>query len=216
MAVLSRHTQIVSGITHDMSDNPLIGLFSSRPLVRLLCTFLMNPRRRYYQQELVRLTGDSLRPVQLALEKLQRASLISRQQEGRQVYYQAVVTHPAFNDLRSLFAKTFALADVLRDSLAPIGESIEIAFVHGSVASGEERATSDVDLLVIGAASKRALSVALAAAEDRLAREVNVSLYTPSRFAQALVDGDPFINQVLTAPRIWLVGDEVGLERLAR
>lgn len=199
-----------------MSDNPLIDLFSSRPLAHLLSTFLMNPQRRYYQQELVRLTGDSLRPVQLALEKLERASLITREQEGRQVYYQAVVAHPAFDDLQSLFAKTFALTDVLVEALAPVRESIELAFIYGSVAAGAQRATSDVDVLVIGAASKRDLAIALAPAETRLAREVNVSLYTPARFASAVIDGDPFITQVLSAPRIWLVGDELGIEQLAR
>jgi len=34
------------------------------------------------------------------------------------------------------------LADVLRDALAPLGKSIDLAFVFGSVAQGKERSAA--------------------------------------------------------------------------
>ncbi|MCF6323162.1 MAG: nucleotidyltransferase domain-containing protein [Gammaproteobacteria bacterium] len=38
----------------------------------------------------------------------------------------------------------------MADSLAPLNESIELAYVFGSMASGQERSGSDVDLLLVG------------------------------------------------------------------
>jgi predicted nucleotidyltransferase len=198
-----------------MSENPLTGLFSSRTLVRLLSVFLMNPGRSYYQQELVRLLGDSLRPVQLALAKLERAALIVKRREGKQVYYSVETTHPAFADLKSLFAKTFALGDVLRAALEPIADEVQFAFVYGSVAAGEERASSDVDVFLVGSASRGALSEVLGASEATLGREVNLSLYTAERFDAALAANDPFVARLLELPQLWLVGDPREFERLA-
>jgi predicted nucleotidyltransferase len=198
-----------------MSDNPLNGLFSSKTLVRLLSVLLLNPDKAYYQQELVRITGGPLRPAQLALDKLTRADLVTKRTEGKQVYYQAETSHPAFGDLRSLFAKTFALADVLREALAPLGSEVDIAFVYGSHAAGEQRAGSDVDVFIVGSAGRRSLAVALGDVEAHLGREVNTVIYDRARFDAAVHDGDPFVSGVLSRPKIWVVGDESELGSMA-
>lgn len=41
-------------------------------------------------------------------------------------------------------------------------------------------------------------------------------VYTHTRFAQAVTDDDPFVAEVLSASKIWLVGDDSELERMAR
>ncbi len=210
------HTHLVSGITHIVSENPLTTLFSSRPLIRLLSLFLMNPDQSYYQQELVRATSDSLRPVQLALAKLEKAGLVTKRREGKQVYYRAIASHPVFPDLRSMFEKSFALRDVVLDALEPIASSIEFAFIYGSVASGQDTAGSDVDVMIIGESGRRDITTALGDAESHLGREINISLYTHRRLAEALSTDDPFISRVLESPKTWLVGDQHEFERMAR
>lgn len=191
-------------------------IFASRTLVRLLSVFLMEQDKSFYQQELVRMVGGPLRPVQLALKKLTRADLITERREGKQVYYSAAPSHPAFGDLRALFTKTLTLADVLRGALTPMGPSVEYAFVYGSLAAGEQRPESDIDVLVVGDAGRRDLAVALDGVQERLGREVNLSIYTPARLAAAHGSGDPFVRDVMVKPKIWLVGDQGGLEELAR
>jgi hypothetical protein len=44
--------------------------------------------------------------------------LVTRREEGRQVYFQPDRTSPVFPELQSLFVKTAGLADVLRRALA--------------------------------------------------------------------------------------------------
>jgi len=197
-----------------MSDNPLTSLFASRTLVKLLSVLLLNPERAYYQQELAGITGGALRPLQLALDKLNRADLVSKKLVGKHAYYQVVATHPAYPDLRSLFEKTFALADVLRMAIEPLGEQVQVAFIYGSVARGEERASSDVDVLVVGGAGRKDVSRYLVSAEEQLNREVNVTIYDGERLRAAVRDRNPFLEEVLSMPKIWVVGDQNELERL--
>lgn len=211
----SRHTHPVSGITHNMSTNQLASIFSSGTLVRLLSIFLLNPDRSYYQQELVRKTRDSLRPVQLALAKLEDAGLITKRPEGKHVYYRAVPSHPVFADLRSLFEKSFALHEVVLDALEPLVGSIEYAFIFGSIASGQELAVSDVDLMIVGRVNRRQVAAALGDIESHLGREVNVTIYELARLAEAIATKDPFVAHVLASPTTWLVGDRDEFERLA-
>jgi DNA-binding transcriptional ArsR family regulator len=205
----------MSGITHFMSENPLQSIFSSRTLVRALSVFLLDPERSVYQQELLREAGGQLRPLQLALEKLAMADLITTRRDGRQVYYRANALNPVFGDLKSLFEKSFAMGDVLRDALGLHGPKIRLAFIYGSAASGALRTSSDVDLFVIGTVSRKAMAASLGDAETMLRREINVSLYEPGRFADAVHLGDPFVLDVMSRPKTWLVGDEDGLGALA-
>lgn len=197
-----------------MSDNPLMGLFASKSLVRVLSVLLLNPEESYYQQQLVRAIGGPLRPIQLALARLTDAGVVSQRRDGRQVYYRAEVSHPAFADLRALFMKTFAVADVLRAALDPL-DGIESAFVHGSVASGEENVGSDIDLFVVGSVSRRALASALTSAQESLGREVNATVYDRIRLATAIHERNHFVLDVLSKPMIWVVGDRGELERFA-
>jgi len=207
----------MSFITYLMSiSNPLESIFSSRSVVQLLTVFLTNPDDSFYQQELVRRTGGNLRPIQLALEKLVSAGLVSIRRDGRQVYYSAVESNPAFASLQTLFLRTFALADVLRAALEPLADSIDLAFVYGSVASGEIRVQSDVDLFVVGSATRKMLALGLGDAEDTLGRELNITPYSRETLAAGIADANPFVLNVLSGPKLWLVGDELELERLAR
>lgn len=82
------------------SNDGFSALFASRSLGRLLAAFMLEPQRRFYQRELERLTGAPLRQVQRDLGRLERSGLVTKTPSGNRSYYQAVDTHPAFNDLR--------------------------------------------------------------------------------------------------------------------
>ena len=46
--------------------------------------------------------------------------------------------------------KTMGAADPIRAALRPLAKRIGLALIYGSVARGEDRAQSDIDLLVVG------------------------------------------------------------------
>jgi predicted nucleotidyltransferase len=61
---------------------------------------------------------------------------------------------------------------VLRESLSPLAEEIILAFVFGSVAQGEGKPASDIDLLLVGSAPSESVVYASHSAHGRLGREV--------------------------------------------
>jgi len=62
------------------------------------------------------------------------------------------------------------------------------------VARREERATSDIDLMVIGDIGLAELSTALLRAERRLGREINVTNYSVDEFCEKAAQGDHFLD----------------------
>jgi hypothetical protein len=97
---------------------------------------------------------------------------------------------------------------------ARIRGQIEVAFIHGTVASGRETAASDVDLCLVGEASLRDVASALRGAEDLLGREVNPSLYPPEEFKRRLRERSPFLTRITSGPKHFVVGSQGDLVRL--
>lgn len=136
------------------------------------------------------------------------AGLLLRQEVGRQVHYQANRDCPVFEELASLLRKTSGLADVISAALAPLADSIEMAFVYGSIARGEEHAQSDVDLMVVGRVDFGDIAIALADAQKRLRREINPTVFTRTQFRARLKQDGSFVQQVWGGKKLWLVGHD--------
>jgi len=115
----------------------------------VLAFLYSRPNEAFYVREVTRAAGAGQGSVQRELAQLLDAGIIARITRGRQVYYQANRACPIFDELRGLVLKTVGLADVLRFALLPLADTIDIALVYGSQATGEASATSDVDLPVV-------------------------------------------------------------------
>lgn len=182
---------------------------------RVLATLLGRPDRRFYFREIVRLAGTGTGAVQRELAKLTAAGLLVREPEGRQTYYRANRTAPVFEELRSLIMKIAGVVDLLREALGVLGRRVDVAFVYGSVAEGCDRASSDVDLCVVGDTEFSEVVTAVAAAERTIGREVTPVVYPVSEFKAKVRSGHHFITAVFRRPKLYVVGDERVLEGLA-
>lgn len=181
----------------------------------MLSTLLLHPEDSLHVHELARRTGASAGSLHRELRALAELGVLLRQEVGRQVHYRANTDSPVFADLAGLLRKTAGLADVLRNALEPLGAKAKMAFVYGSVAAGTERAGSDVDLMVLGAAGFADLARALAPVQAALRREVNPTVMTPREFAAKLVNGDGFARSVAKGARLWVIGGEDDFAELA-
>jgi len=74
------------------------------------------------------------------------------------------------------------------------------------VAQGKERATSDVDVLVVGSAPFAAVVGALSEGGERLRRAVNPVVMTRAAYAQKLASRDRFVARLAREPKIYLMG----------
>ena len=202
-------------MTTQSSQTGIAALFATATLGELLRLFMLEPEREFYQRELQRLTGAHLRQLQRDLARLGQSGLVAKQVRGNRAYYSAVVAHPAFADMRAAMIKTVGLGDQLRHALARLEDKVTLAFIYGSLASGDDVAQSDVDLLLVGSVSRRESAAALAEPARLIGRELNPMILPVEDFIERRRSGDHFVSSVLSGPRIWLVGDEAALAALA-
>jgi DNA-binding transcriptional ArsR family regulator len=182
----------------------------------ILAATFVRPEKAWYVSELARRLGVPSSSLQRELQDLTEAGILKSHRQGRMVYYQANAESPLFSDLRGLLLKTAGLVDILADTLKPLLPKIRVAFVYGSIASGQERSDSDIDLMVIGEVSPVELALPLRHAHESLGREINPTVYSPAEFAKKLAAKDHFLTEVLTKPRLLVLGNEDELDKAAR
>jgi predicted nucleotidyltransferase len=187
----------------------LSGVLFAKTQRRVLGLLFGNPDRSFFANEIVRLADSGIGAVQRELAALESVGLVSARRVGNQKHYQANRASPIFEELRGIVVKTFGIADVLREVLAPLAARIRGAFVYGSVAKRTDTASSDVDLLVISDdVSYSDLFGLLATAEQRLGRKVNPTVYKSSELRKKLSAENAFATRVLAQPKIFIIGSE--------
>lgn len=207
---------LVTGPNAGVRDRIADALFG-RTKRNVLVTLFTRPEASLHLREIVRLSGVGTGSVQRELARLVGAGLITRERRGSQVHFSPNTASPVFGEVYSLLAKTIGIAGVLRKAFQKLEpHALDVAFVYGSVARGEHRGDSDVDVIVVGTAGLRQLQPMLREAEADLGREVNASIYTRDELAGKLRAGDPFLHRALDGPRIMLIGVDGDVERMAR
>jgi predicted nucleotidyltransferase len=182
---------------------------------KVLALLLMHPEQSFHVREIARITQKPAGTLYRELNNLAEAGLLMRSPSGNQIHYRANPACPIYEELRGILRKTFGVADVLRESLGPVAEQVKVAFVYGSIARGEERAASDIDVMIIGKLGFSAAVLAFSPAEEVLRREINPHVYSPAEFRKKFADGEPFIARVFEEPKIYLTGAEDDLGKLA-
>ncbi len=210
-----KSTNRIGRFTNAVGSNGWAQLFASDTLVALLRVFLLNPENAFYQRELADAARTGLYAVQQELARLERVGLVVKAPRGNRAYYRADRSHPAFEDLKRVVIKTVGLGDALRTALAPLKDRVRVAFVYGSYAKGQETAGSDIDLLLIGRVTAREAATFLGSVGRDLGREFNAVVYSPDEFSRKSREGQHFITEVLKGPKVFLVGSQHELARLA-
>ena len=191
---------------------PVADALFTRTQQRVLGLLYGNPSRSFYSNEIVRLSGVGIGTVHRELARLLASGLVTAGRIGNQKHYQANRAAPVFEELRSLAVKTFGVADVLRTALAPIASRIRVAFVHGPVAAGQDKAGSDVDVMVLSDyLAYGELIAALAPAERALGRGVNPAIYGRVEFMRRASQEGGYPGRALEGPRILLIGSDVDI-----
>jgi len=166
--------------------------------------------RQLHIREMERRTGFSVATVRQELQKLSQMQLVEAQRSGNRLYYRANKGHPLYPDIRNMVLKTSGMIDILRDALDK--EGVMIAFVFGSVASNQEGATSDVDLMVIGDVGLRTLSGWLSGVSEQIGREINPHAINENEFKKRRYSHDHFLTRVLESEKLFIKGSEHDLE----
>ncbi len=176
---------------------------TKRSLLRL---FLTNPERRFYTREIAKTTGEPLNAVRRELGYLEKVGLIESHKEGNLKYFRVVKEFPFYPELKKIIYCTVALGDYLRDRLKD-SESIELAFIYGSVARNEEMAKSDIDLFVVGGIDEEELHGLVSDIEKEIGREISYVLMTKREFNERKDRGEPFLKRITGERKLVVKGN---------
>lgn len=194
----------------NMGTTPRVGLASALfPGVqgRVLSLIFGQPDREYQSAELIRLVGSGTGAAHRELARLESAGLVQASHRGHQKYYQANRQSPVFAELQALIQKTSGIAEPIRAALAPYESRIQEAFVYGSVAKGNDSASSDIDVMIISDSLEYAdVFEALQRAELLLGRPINPTLLSRSRWRRRKDRLDSFAGRVARQPKLMLFG----------
>ncbi len=193
----------------------LAELLVSKLRAKVLGWLFAHVDERYFGRQLAEILDEDSTNVSRELARLAKMGILICQSEGRQKYYQANRACPVFAELRGLILKTAGLVDILREALKPLLKKIQAAFIYGSFASNSVKASSDVDIMVIGSCDFGEVVDALGKAQERIGREVNPSVYPADEFKKKMTAEHHFLKTVLAGPKIFLIGDENELKGLA-
>ena len=176
---------------------------------RVLGLLFGKPDRSFYTNEIVRWADMGRGTISRELSRLVSAGLLVASREGNQHHYRANPDNPVYRELVGIVRKTFGIADVIRAALAQVDDQVNWAFVYGSIAKGEDSASSDIDLLVVTESlAYTDLMKILADAEQLLDRPINPSIYTIEQIKDKVHERNAFLCRVMEQPKLWVKGSE--------
>jgi predicted nucleotidyltransferase len=192
--------------------NKLALLFHSEIRAEVLRLLFGVRPREMYRAEIIGQTRFAPASVEEELEKLVRLELLTTTKDGNRRYYVANQAHPLYAELHTIVLKTSGLKDLLAEALPQ--RKITVTFVFGSVAAASEHAESDIDLMIVGEVTHRAVASGLRAASERIGREINPHFFPPAEFRRRVAAGDHFLSDVMAKPKLFIVGGERELGEL--
>lgn len=182
-------------------------LLGSEARAKVLTALLLGAPERYYVRNLAKRLRLAPTAVSRELLTLEQLGLVRRQTEGRRLYCELNHEASVLSELRILALKLGGVAEALRTALEGHRSAVRWAFLYGSMASGRDTASSDVDLFVVGEMSSMALADLLRPTAELLGREINQYLITPAEFREKRELDQSFVSRVLAGPKVDLIGD---------
>jgi len=182
---------------------------------KVLGLILLHPGQKYYLREIARMTNTVPGTLKRELDKLVEAGILEFEKSGHQHYYSANRNSPIFEDLANILRKTSGLVDIIKSSLTTLSKNIDSAFIFGSMASGAESEGSDIDIMVVGMIDFEEVVSVLYPLQKTLAREINPKVFRSSEWLQLLKEKNSFIRDVMSKPRLFVIGTQQDLDHLA-
>jgi len=185
----------------------LLPILRSQHLAEMLTLLLLHPDAEYTLSEVAGTLGLPLTTVQREVARLSGSGLIRERRVGRSRLVSANPASRYTRPLTELVSLAFGPQFVIGEEFAALGAAAVAIF--GSWAARYEGITgpppNDVDVLVIGDTPRSGMYEAAERAEERLRLPVNPVLCSRQRWLAA---ADPLIQQVRSAPLVWIIGEE--------
>ena len=185
-----------------MKHTMLETILGSKLRAKVLGWLFTHPDERYFVRQLTSLVKEDSTNVSRELARLEKTGILVSTKEGKQKYYQANRKSPIYNELHGLIVKTTGVADVLRSALAPLADRIMVAFIFGSIASGNEDRASDIDLMVITENSKLIRNIIIKYGTN-INKKISPIVITANEFKKLKTTDTPLYERITKGILLW-------------
>lgn len=152
----------------------LDALISSKTRIKLLLKFFINPQQSAYLRSLAAEFDESTNSVRLELNRLEEATLVQSYMDGNRKMYKANLSHPLFNELRTIVLKHLGLDQFIEHIVEKLGD-VKKVYLIGELARGSN---SDlIDVVFIGDLDKLYLLDLVEKAQKVLNRKIRFVVY---------------------------------------
>lgn len=187
-------------------------IFVSKVRVKMLQLFLANPGKVYHVREIVRRLDEEINAVRRELARMEKGGLVSSEWRGNRRYYEFRRDYLYYHELLEMVVKSSGIGGAIIKERNHLGK-IKYAFMALAFARGKNLNPSDISLMMVGNVVLPTLSAIVHDEEVRREIEINYSVMSEEEFGFRLSRRDPFILEILTKPRIMLLGDEEEMVR---
>lgn len=188
----------------------LLPVFRSRLQGEVLALVLADPGVEWTVDDLATRTGQPYQTVGSEVRRLQDAELVVARSVGRTKLVRANEDSPYFRPLAQLAVMSFGPPLVVGEEFGSLA-GVSQVFIYGSWAARYEGesgpAPRDVDVLLIGAPDRDDSYEAARRAEERLGREVNVTIRNAQQWQSA---SDGFTRQLRSSPLLEIPHQDEG------
>ena len=182
-------------------------LLISKVRVRVIKLFLTNPDSQFYVRQIGRKVGSEINAVRRELERLHRVGFLKKSGRGNRLFYSVKPDFVFLDELLGMVVKETGLGRAILEKKEELGK-INFALLSRAFSKGRVSKPSEIDLLIVGKVLTPLLSKLVEDEQQRLGREVNYTVLTPEEFDFRKRRKDPFIVDILSQPRIVLLGNE--------
>jgi len=182
-----------------------LGIMKSRIRQEVFSLFFTNPEQKYYLRQLERLLGFSAGNIRRELLRLAQSGLLLTEKHANLLYYSLNAGHALYPEIKSIVLKTIGIVGSLKKILSDM-KNIRVGFIYGSFAARSENKSSDVDVFIIGSPDISGLNVRIRELEQKLGREMDVTVYSIDEYERKKKGKRRFLTEILKRPKIFLIG----------
>jgi predicted nucleotidyltransferase len=180
-------------------------LISSKIKRAILKQFLSCPENKFYVRQIASILNISVGTIHRELIKFEKSGILNSEHLGNLRFFSVNKKNILFNELKQIIFKTEGIKGRLEQELNGI-KGIKVAFIYGSFAKNKERASSDVDLFLIGNIDEDELISKISSLEREFSREINYTIYSQEEFKKEKKNKNSFILEIMGDSKIFLIG----------
>lgn len=183
----------------------LDNLFVSKVRIKALRYFFDNQDKPIHLRAIARELNEEINAVRRELLRLTEIKLIKEVSRGNRKYYSLNPSFHYYEELDSMFMKTFGIGDKIIKNQAKLGSVYFVALTYSYV-NNVRMSHKDIDLIIVGDVNLDFVSSMVKEYEEKLQREINYTVLRLGEFNIRKKRNDQFIISLLLNTKIMLIG----------